>query len=36
MELADRMKLYETIGAGQRLIPSLPVCIRLDGKAFHS
>jgi tRNA(His) guanylyltransferase len=30
------MKLYETIGAGQRLIPSLPVCIRLDGKAFHS
>ena len=36
MELADRMKLYETIGARQRLIPSLPVCIRLDGKAFHS
>ena len=35
MELADRMKLYEDIGAGQRLIPNLPVCIRLDGKAFH-
>jgi hypothetical protein len=30
------MKLYETIGAGQRLIPNLQVCIRLDGKAFHS
>jgi tRNA(His) guanylyltransferase len=36
MELADRMKLYETIGAGQHLIPNLPVCIRIDGKAFHS
>jgi tRNA(His) guanylyltransferase len=35
MELADRMKLYEQIGAGQRLMPNLPVCIRLDGKAFH-
>jgi len=36
MELADRMKLYETIGAGQHLIPNLPVCTRIDGKAFHS
>ena len=35
MELADRMKLYENIGAGQRLIPNLPVCIRLGGKEFH-
>ena len=35
MDLADRMKLHETIGAGQRLLPSLPVCIRLDGKGFH-
>jgi tRNA(His) guanylyltransferase len=35
MELADRMKLYESIGAGQRLIPNLPACIRLDGKALH-
>ena len=35
MELAARMKLYEIIGAGQHLIPNLPVCIRLDGKAFH-
>jgi hypothetical protein len=36
MDLADRMKLHEDIGAGQRLIPNLPVCIRIDGKAFHS
>lgn len=35
MELADRMKLYEEIRAGQRLMPNLPVCIRMDGKAFH-
>ena len=35
MDLADRMKCYEMIGAGQRLMPNLPVCLRLDGKAFH-
>ncbi|HEX9871594.1 MAG TPA: tRNA(His) guanylyltransferase Thg1 family protein [Candidatus Tectomicrobia bacterium] len=35
MDLADRMKRYEEIGAGQRLMPNLPVCIQLDGKAFH-
>jgi hypothetical protein len=35
MDLADCMKRYEDIGAGQRLIPNLPVCVRLDGKAFH-
>jgi tRNA(His) guanylyltransferase len=35
MDLADRMKRYEEIGAGQRLLPNLPVCVRLDGKAFH-
>jgi tRNA(His) guanylyltransferase len=35
MDLADRMKRYEDIGAGQLLIPNLPVCIRLDGRAFH-
>jgi hypothetical protein len=28
MDLADRMKRYENIGAGQHLIPNLPVCIR--------
>jgi tRNA(His) guanylyltransferase len=36
MDLADRMQLYEEIGAGQRLIPNLPVCIRIDERAFHS
>jgi tRNA(His) guanylyltransferase len=36
MKLADRMKGYEQIGAGQVLIPNLPVLARLDGKAFHS
>lgn len=30
------MKLYEQISAGVMLIPNLPVCVRLDGKAFHS
>src|SRR5882724_11837348 len=36
MDLADRMKVYENIGAGQHLISNLPVCIRLNGKGFHS
>lgn len=37
MDLSDRMKLYENLGvAGQMLIPNLPVCVRIDGKAFHS
>jgi tRNA(His) guanylyltransferase len=36
MDLSDRMKLYESIGAGQVCIPNLPILVRLDGKAFHS
>lgn len=36
MQLSDRMKFYERITAGQMLIPNLPICARLDGKAFHS
>lgn len=36
MDLSDRMKLYENIGAGQTLLPNLPICVRIDGKAFHS
>lgn len=36
MDLSDRMKLYEQIGAGQSLIPNLPVLVRIDGKAFHT
>jgi tRNA(His) guanylyltransferase len=34
--LADRMKRYETPYSGQRLLPRLPVCARMDGRAFHS
>ena len=34
--LADRMKFYEDISCAQQLIPNLPVCIRVDAKAFHS
>ena len=34
--LADRMKAYEDISCAQHLIPNLPICIRVDGKAFHS
>lgn len=36
MDLSDRMKLYEDIGAGQMLIPNLPVMVRIDGKTFHT
>ncbi len=34
--LGDRMKFYERQYAGQKLLPLIPVCARLDGKAFHS
>lgn len=34
--LADRMKAYEDIACAQHLIPNLPICMRVDGKAFHS
>lgn len=30
----DRMKDYEQRWAGERLLPLLPICIRLDGKNF--
>lgn len=36
MDLSDRMKLYEDIGAGQMLVPNLPVMVRVDGKTFHT
>ena len=36
MNLSDRMKLYEKVESARRFIPLLPVCIRIDGKAFHS
>ena len=33
-DLGDRMKGYESVLAGQRLMPLLPVCVRVDGKGF--
>lgn len=34
--LGDRMKMYEGLEAGRRLMPLLPVLARIDGRAFHS
>ena len=34
MDLADRMKLYERMEAGRRLLPKLPICVRIDGRTF--
>jgi len=34
--LGDRMKMYEAIESERTLIPGLPVCVRLDGRAFHT
>jgi len=34
--LGDRMKMYEGLATSDRLMPRLPVCIRVDGRAFHS
>ena len=33
-DLGDRMKLLESAEAGRRLMPLLPICIRLDGRSF--
>jgi len=35
-KLGDRMKLYEQMEAGRKLIPGLPICVRVDGRAFHT
>jgi len=32
--LGDRMKLYEGMEAARRLMPRLPACARIDGRAF--
>ena len=32
----DRMKMYEGIEASRILMPGLPICVRLDGRAFHT
>lgn len=34
--LGDRMKEYEMIEAGRRLMPGLPIMVRLDGRSFHT
>ena len=38
MDLSDRMKFYEGLACGDndRLMPLVPACARLDGRAFHS
>lgn len=35
-DLGDRMKEYEGVEAGRRLMQGLPICVRLDGKCFFS
>lgn len=34
--LGNRMKIYEQAETGRRLMPYMPTCVRLDGRAFHS
>jgi tRNA(His) guanylyltransferase len=34
--LGDRMKDFEMLEAGRRLLPGVPVIARLDGRAFHT
>lgn len=36
MDLDERCKLYESFEAQRRLIPTLPVLARLDGRNFHT
>lgn len=33
--LGDRMKMLEGREAARRVLPLLPICVRLDGKGFH-
>lgn len=35
-EFGNRIKLYEGMEAGRRVMPLLPVIARLDGRAFHT
>lgn len=35
-KMGDRLKYYEGIEAGRVLIPHLPICVRVDGRAFHT
>jgi tRNA(His) 5'-end guanylyltransferase len=34
--LGDRMKEFEMMEAGRRLMPGLPIMVRLDGRSFHT
>ena len=35
-KMGDRLKYFEGIEAGRVLIPHLPICVRVDGRAFHT
>lgn len=35
-KLGDRIKLYESLTCQERLLPGVPVVVRLDGVAFHT
>ncbi len=35
-DLGDRMKMYEGMEAGRRLMPLLPALARIDGRSFHN
>lgn len=35
-EIGERMKTYEAAETSRCLMPRLPACVRLDGKAFHT
>ena len=34
--IGDRQKLYEGMEANRKVLPGLPVLVRLDGRAFHT
>lgn len=35
-KMGDRLKMFEGIEANRILIPNLPICVRVDGRAFHT
>lgn len=35
-KFGDRMKMYEGIEANRSFMPRLPICVRIDGRAFHT
>ena len=34
--MGDRLKVFELFGTGPRVTPYTPMCVRLDGRAFHT